>query len=176
MKLMVIGHARHGKDTVCDLLKEYYGLSFTSSSMFACELFIYSLLRDTHGYSTIEECFNDRVNHRETWHQLIKEYQGDDKTMLTRAIFQKNDVYCGNRSREEVQAAREAGLFDYAIWVDASQRLPLEDASSISVTEADADFIIDNNGTEEELLRKVTETMDRHIGNEYFTRHRSAHA
>ena len=68
--------------------------------------------------------------------------------------FQKNDVYCGNRSREEVQAAREAGLFDYAIWVDASQRLPLEDASSISVTEADADFIIDNNGTEEELLEK----------------------
>jgi len=170
MKIMVIGHARHGKDTVCDLLKEHYGLSFISSSMFASELFIYSLLRDTHGYSTIEECFNDRVNHRETWHRLIKEYQGDDKTLLTKAIFSKHDIYCGNRSREEVQAAREAGLFDYAIWVDASQRLPLEDTSSISVTEADADITINNNGTEAELLPKVIKTMG-----QLFIRHGSAH-
>src|SRR5690554_5576742 len=169
MKIMVIGHARHGKDTVCELLKEHYGLSFTSSSMFACELFIYNLLKDTHGYSTIEECFNDRVNHRPVWHQLIKEYQGDDKTLLTKAIFSKHDVYCGNRSREEVRAAVDAGLVDCVIWVDASKRLPPEGRNSMSLTKQDADYIIDNNGTEEELVKRIVDVMsDAHV-DYYFT-------
>jgi len=159
MKLMVIGHARHGKDTVCELMRGLYGLTFTSSSMFACELFIYNLIKDTHGYSTIEECFNDRVNHRELWHKLIKEYQGGDKTHLTKAIFKEHDIYCGNRSKAEVQAARKAGLVDCVIWVDASNRVPLEDPSSISVTEEDADYILNNDGTESDLLRNLQETM-----------------
>lgn len=177
MKIMVIGHAGHAKDPVCELIEQHYGLSFTSSSMFACKLFIFDLLKDTHGYSTIEECFNDRVNHRPIWHRLIKEYQGEDKTTLTRAIFAENDIYCGNRCKEELHAAKDAKLVDWVIWVDASKRLPLEDPSSISVTEADADFTIDNNGTEEELLGKVIETMDQLFiaDSEYFTRHRSVH-
>jgi len=28
MKLLVIGHGRHGKDTVCEILQQNYNLSF----------------------------------------------------------------------------------------------------------------------------------------------------
>ena len=33
MKLMVMGYGRHGKDTVCEILKEKYGMTFKSSSL-----------------------------------------------------------------------------------------------------------------------------------------------
>lgn len=155
MKLMIIGHARHGKDTVCEILHDQYGLTFQSSSDAACQLFIYNLLRDAHGYSTIEECFNDRVNHRDTWYRLISEYCADDKTALARAIFANHSVYCGSRNADEFAAVKAAGLFDYCVWVDASQRHPAEPASSCSLSRADADFVLDNNGTLEELQANI---------------------
>lgn len=156
IRLMIIGHARHGKDTVAELLSKNLGLKFTSSSEFACQLFIYKALRYTRGYKTIEECFNDRVNHRALWHQLIKEYQGGDKTKLTQAIFAENDIYCGCRAADEVQAAKDAGLVDLVIWVDASRRLPPEPIESCTVTLNQADFVIGNHGTLEQLQRSVS--------------------
>lgn len=33
-KLLVIGYGRHGKDTVCEILRDQHGYSFTSSSSF----------------------------------------------------------------------------------------------------------------------------------------------
>jgi hypothetical protein len=30
-KLLVIGHGRHGKDTVCEMLRDHYGYTFESS-------------------------------------------------------------------------------------------------------------------------------------------------
>lgn len=156
MKFMIIGH---GKDTVCELMKEMFGMSFTSSSWFACELFIYSLLKDSHGYNTIEECFNDRVNHRETWHTLIKEFNTIDRAKLARLIFEENDIYCGLRDRDEFLDAKAEGLFDYAIWVDASKRLPPESAASCTVTKADSDYILRNNGPESELRANLQNLM-----------------
>ena len=42
-KLLVIGHGRHGKDTVCEILRDHYGYTFESSSQFCSKLFIYFL-------------------------------------------------------------------------------------------------------------------------------------
>jgi len=33
VKLMIMDHARHGKDTVCEILRDTYGFTFESSSM-----------------------------------------------------------------------------------------------------------------------------------------------
>ena len=44
-KLLVIGHGRHGKDTVSEILCQDFKLSFISSSMFACKKFIYNDLK-----------------------------------------------------------------------------------------------------------------------------------
>ena len=159
MKLMIIGHARHGKDTVCEILRDQYGLTFRSSSEAAAERVIYPILRDAYGYSTIEECLNDRANHRSAWYQLIREYNTPDLARLAREIYSENDIYCGLRHAEEFEAIKAAGLFDYCVWVDASQRHPAEPASSCSLSRADADFVLDNNGTLEELQANIAHMM-----------------
>jgi hypothetical protein len=41
------------------------------------------------------------------------------------------------------------------IWVDASERLPLEHVSSFNIKKSDADIIIENNGTYDEFKEKV---------------------
>jgi hypothetical protein len=46
-------------------------------------------------------------------------------------------------------------LFDIIIWVDASERLPLEDASSFNIDKTCADIIIENNGTFEQFKEKA---------------------
>lgn len=151
IKLMVIGYARHGKDTVCDLLP----LKYESSSVMAAKIFIFELLKGKYGYATFEECFNDRVNHRAEWHQLIKDYNKDDKTRLAQDIYAENDIYCGIRDKEEFFQAKGEKLFDLSIWVDASDRLPPEPSSSISLKKHHADIVIDNNGTLDSLKDKV---------------------
>jgi hypothetical protein len=159
MKLMIIGHARHGKDTVCEILRDQYGLTFRSSSEAAAERVIYPILRDSYGYSTIEECLNDRANHRATWYQLIREYNTPDPTRLAREIYADNDIYCGLRHAEEFEAIKAAGLFDFCIWVDGSERHSQEPASSFSVSRQQADYLLDNNDTQNELRENIALMM-----------------
>jgi dephospho-CoA kinase len=158
-KLLVIGHARHGKDTVCDILRENFGYSFRSSSDFCAERFIYAALKEKYGYSTYQECFDDRHNHRAEWFEMIHNYCRDDFARLGREIFSENTVYCGLRNKSEFHAMRNTGVFDYAIWVDRSDILPLEDRSSMNLEAWMADYIIDNNGTLADLQRNTCQLL-----------------
>ena len=63
-KLLIIGHGRHGKDTVCEILKESYGFNFRSSSDFCAEKLVYPLLKDLYNYNSYQEAYADRHNHR----------------------------------------------------------------------------------------------------------------
>jgi hypothetical protein len=153
--ICVLGHCRHGKDTMAEILQEEFGLRFKSSSEAAAEIFIYDLLSQKYGYQTPFECFEDRVNHRAEWHQLICDYNIDDKARLAKGILEHADCYVGMRDSREIKECIKQNLFDLIIWVDASDRLPLEDISSFNITKSDADVIIENNGTFEEFKEKV---------------------
>jgi dephospho-CoA kinase len=153
--LLIIGHARHGKDTVAELLKEYFDISFISSSQACADIFIYNELKDKYGYTTPEECFEDRVNHRDEWYRMICDYNKDDKARLAKEILKYNNTYVGMRDSSEIKECIRQGLFDLIIWVDASERLPSESSNSFNITKADADIIIENNGTLEELKERV---------------------
>ena len=163
-KLLVIGHGRHGKDTVCDILKKSYGFSFESSSQFCSKLFIYDQLKDLYGYADEVECYADRHNHRAEWYNAICAYNVPDAARLGRDIFETHDIYCGLRNKKEYHAMRNTGVFDYAVWVDRSDHLPLEDPSSMSLEPWMADYTIDNNGTLEELYFNTHQLM-RHLLN-----------
>lgn len=154
-KFLVIGHARHGKDTFAEILEEVFGLTFKSSSQSAADIFIYNELKDKYGYKNPIECFEDRVNHRAEWKEMICDYNSPDKAKLAKAILENSDCYVGMRDKEEIEECLRQNLFDVIIWVDASERLPLEDPSSFNIDKSDADFIVDNNGTLEEFRRKV---------------------
>ncbi len=154
-KLLIIGSARHGKDSFSEILNEEFGYTFESSSQSAANIFLYDLLKDKYGYTTPEECFEDRVNHRQEWYEAICEYNKDDKARLAKGILERSDCYVGMRDRAEIDECMKQGVFDLIIWVDASERLPMEDASSFNIDRTCADIIVENNGTYEQFREKV---------------------
>lgn len=154
-KLLILGHGRHGKDTFAEILGEEYGLKFKSSSYAAAEIFLFDKLKEKYGYNTIEECFEDRHNHRPEWYESICDYNKDDRARLAKGILELADCYVGMRDRDEIIECMNQGLFDLIVWVDASERLPLEDASSFNITKDLADVIIENNTSLEDFITKT---------------------
>lgn len=154
-KLLIIGAARHGKDSLAEILNDEFGYTFESSSQSAANIFLYDLLKDKYGYTTPEECFEDRVNHRQEWYEAICEYNKEDKARLAKGILERSDCYVGMRDRNEIEECMRQGIFDLIVWVDASGRLPMEDVSSFNIDKSCADIIIENNGTYEQFKEKV---------------------
>ena len=159
LKLLVIGHGRHGKDTVCEMLADNYGYSFESSSRFCSKLFIFNDLKDKYGYADEEQCYADRHNHRAEWYDAICDYNVPDPSRLGREIFKAHDIYCGLRNKKEFHAMKNSGVFDYAIWVDRSDHLPPENKNSMSLEQWMADFTIDNNGSLADLEFNVRQLI-----------------
>ncbi len=154
-RLLIIGHGRHGKDTLAEIFNLDHGMKFKASSMAASEIFIYRVLKDKYGYETPEECFNDRANHRSEWYDLICLYNKRDKARLAKDIMKSSDCYVGMRDKEEIDECLRQGVFDLIIWVDASNRLPREPKDSFNITTKSADILISNNGTLEEFEVKA---------------------
>ena len=154
MKILILGNARHGKDTLAELFNEHFGLTFMSSSQASADFFLYNQLKDKYGYTTSEECFNDRVNHREEWYQAICDYNKDNRARLAQDILSRSNCYVSMRDKEEFNECVKQKLFDIIIWVDASKRLPLEPGTSFNINMSDADVIVENNGTFEEFVEK----------------------
>lgn len=148
MKLLVTGYARHGKDTVCEILAKNFSLKFVSSSYFCAERAVRPWLADRGiVYDSLDACYADRGNHRAHWYDAIADYNKDDKARLGRELFESYDIYCGLRSFEEFSALRAGDMFDYSIWVDRLMHIPPEPNSSITIRREDCDFVLDNNRT-----------------------------
>lgn len=156
-KILIIGHGRHGKDTLAEIINDHFELTFKSSSQAAAEIFIYDKLKGKYGYSSPEECFEDRVNHRKEWHDLICEYNKDDKARLAREILKTSDMYVGMRSNDEITACLSEDMFDWIIGI-YDPRKPHESPDSFDIDLfAMADFIIPNGSDLIDLeLKSIT--------------------
>lgn len=168
MKLLIIGHARHGKDTAAEIIEKDFGMRHTSSSMFCAEKLMMPAFKHKARfyipgtipvYNTVQECFHDRVNHRTFWYDTIREYTSTDPSRLVREILVEHDIYVGLRSKVELAACRNSGLVDAIIWVDRSDVLPLESRNSNNLEPWMADYVIDNNGPLGQLHFNVRELM-----------------
>lgn len=158
-KLLIIGHARHGKDTVCEIITSLWPFKFKSTSEFCAERVVFNALKGKYNYSTPAECFEDRHNHRAEWFSAIGNYCKHIHARLGRELFAEYDIYCGLRSAAEFHAMRNTRVFDYSIWVDRSQHLPLECSTSMTLQPWMADFVIDNNGSIENLNTNTIELI-----------------
>ncbi len=136
-KLLIISHARFGKDTLAEILNKHFYLKFESSSMAALKIFIFDALKEQYGYKTLEACFNE------------------DKAKLAKKMLEDSDCYVGMRDKNELDECIRQDLFGLIVWVDASERLPPESSESFKIDKSCADIIIDNNGTLEEFEKKV---------------------
>lgn len=155
-KWAILGHARHGKDTVASILTELIPtLKFCSSSMFAMEKVIWNVLQPKYNYKTKDECFSDRENHRAEWYELITAYNTPNKSRLAEELLQEYDIYVGLRSREELLLCKQKGLFDVIIWVDRGEHQPPESEKSCTVLSNDCNYIIDNNHSKSETTKQL---------------------
>ncbi|NRB01183.1 MAG: hypothetical protein HRU32_15470 [Rhodobacteraceae bacterium] len=153
-RILILGHGRHGKDTVGELL-EAYGFVTGSSSFFMA-----GYVRDyleSHGivyYPDEYKAWENRHKYRKSWYDAIQEYNKDDRARMCRDILAAHDVYTGMRAVNEYEAS--VGLFDLVIWVDASERHELEPKSSMELEyDPSTMYYIDNNGTLDELAQHV---------------------
>ncbi|ANS06215.1 hypothetical protein HOR19_gp22 [Phage MedPE-SWcel-C56] len=165
MKLLIIGHGRHGKDTVAEIMRDYHGWSFRSSSSWGAEHVIYPSVKATHSPAFLagrdwkwfyENRHDDTISccGRKFWFDAFKRYNEDNGgDAIAHGVLSEADIYVGMRSRHEFEAGRR--LFDHVIWVDASGRLPPEDSSSMELTKEDADIVVDNNSTMRNLWYEV---------------------
>ena len=132
MKLLIIGHARHGKTEAAKILKRERGLQFQDSSKAAAEIFLYDLLKDKYGYKDFEECYEDRVNHRQEWFENICLFNKEDPARLAKEIMKDADIYCGMRSNVEIQKCIEDKVFDHIINI-YNPHLPKEESESFDI-------------------------------------------
>lgn len=162
MKILILGHGRHGKDEVAALLQRLAGLTFTSSSWACAELLkpVLDVIDPPLTYTsdgrcgrTVQEHFDRRHNNRMLWKELISLYNAADPSALARRITEHADIYVGMRAMREFNAS--AHLFDHIIWVDASQRVDYVDPT-LEIPFCKATMVlIDNNGTLEDLAARV---------------------
>jgi len=154
MKVGIIGYARSGKDTLAEIWKKQFGMTYESSSLFCAKKFIYPTLKSWYQYSNLDECYEDRLRPemRKVWYDLITKYNKDDPSKLTREILEEFDCYVGCRNYKEVETAIKEGLYDVVVWVDAEERVGKESGDSCTVTEEQADVIITNNGSKDEFF------------------------
>ena len=154
-KICIIGHARHGKDTIAEMINQMYGYKSESSSQAASRLFLYDALKGKYGYKTPEECFEDRVNHRAEWFDMICEYNQEYPGQLAADIMKSNDIYTGMRSDRELEACVRDGIFDLVIGIyDPYKALEPADSFDINIF-TKSDIIIPNAGSLRDLENKV---------------------
>jgi hypothetical protein len=160
-KVLILGHAQHGKDTVAELLRDSHGFSFASSSFFAAEKAVRPALAACGvSYLTLENCYEDRVNWRAFWYEAISAYNRGG-SRLAEEILKEHDLYVGMRSATEFEAAKH--LFDQIVWVDASGRgVPPEPTSSFDIPyDPEVMDLVRNDSTIEELEREVNKLVGR---------------
>ena len=152
MKLLILGHARHGKDTIAEFLRDDHGFSFSSSSYFAMDKVVRPRLAALgHEYATRELCYGDRIYKREIWRDAISDYTFRDKARLAKNILVMHDVYVGMRSQEEFDASRH--LFDHVIWVKRALRE--EDDTTMSIKQTPDMIPMCNKGSLADLRSDV---------------------
>ena len=158
---IVTGDKDHGKDTVCEYLRDVHGWDFRGSSWVFCKHIMFDRIKDSHGYTSIEQCYADRDNHRALWFDAIAEFNADNPARLGEMIFAEAPIYCGIRSRREFEGVKQRFPRVITIWVDASRRRPPESKKSMELTVADADWVVDNNGSPSELHRQLDQLASR---------------
>ena len=151
-KILILGHGRHGKDTVAEILRSRHQFRCASSSWAACESAVYPHMH-MHGYADALECFTDRHNHRERWRDLILRYNTPDRTRLCREILKEHDIYVGMRSILEYKECRD--LFDIIYYVSAAPRIPEDDPSMEITYDPYTMYYIDNSGRLSDLPDQI---------------------
>ena len=151
-KVLILGKGRHGKDSFSELLtKELPNFTFTSSSWALAELIYEDIGKSL--YLNVRDCFEDRINCRDSWYMWVCNYNSEDKAKLAKEILSKSDCYVGMRALEEYKASKN--LFSFIFFVDASKRVSYVDETMKIPYDSKEMIKIDNNSDLENLKNQA---------------------
>lgn len=158
-KILVVGHSRHGKDTVADILSEVYGLKGISGSRWMLEAGHMDDLATELGYTDRGRFYTDRHLHRKAWFDRINKTIQTSPAAIARGVFRQHDVYTGIRTSEEYEAVQAIVRPDMVLWVDRSTVLPPEPSDSNELQWDPSMLTVWNGGTIEQLRDEVIRLM-----------------
>lgn len=156
MKVGVIGHGRHGKDSVAEFLAKNSPLNYyAGTSVYAADR-VYPWLCERYEwarkYPNATACWLHRHENREEWAAAIADINRDDPVQLYRDCLAHQELLTGIRWRREFEAINAAKLVDTWIWVERPG-FPLD--PTCELTRDDADSFIRNDGDLIDLEMKV---------------------
>lgn len=141
-KIAICGPGQSGKDTVTNWITQYTDLKYKlSTSEMAAKHVYENVMKDR--YSSLEECWEDRRNHRAEWRQAILEYNGEGKLQLYKDYRGSHDIFNGIRCPIELKKMLDTKFISLAIWVD--RKVPPDESNTI--TPEDCDIVVPNNGS-----------------------------
>jgi hypothetical protein len=97
-----------------------------------------------------------RHKERKFWYEWANEYRKDDPAKLAKKCLEKGDMVIGLRDKLELQACKDANLFDLIIWIERN----VEPDPTVTFSRDDCDVIIDNNGTISQLQKKLSRLVN----------------
>jgi len=129
LKLIVCGHAGHGKDYVSERLANALNITYSSSTAFVASAL------------NIMHLLEDKDSNRVRLYNAIRTYTQNDPSRLVRELFELYDIYCGLRSAEELKASKP--LSSLVIWVHRPGFPPEGDSNKIIPEMCDITLIND---------------------------------
>lgn len=151
-KLIILGYARHGKTTVQEILKEK-GFKIVDQTEYIVEKILVPSV-----YPTREEALQNKFKDRALWFEKVNEYNSEEPSRLQRELFEcGSDVHVGMRNIRELKHAKE-NLNVISAWVQDTRKSP-ESENSCNIQPNDADYILDNSGTLEDLSENINELL-----------------
>lgn len=133
------GYGRAGKDTAGKILWRKTPLKYSGSLSWAGLPY----MSDRLGLCP-QDAWESRHERREEWKRMLDEFRADDATKLIRMSLALGQIVVGIRAKEELEAARAAGLLDAVVWVHRAGTPP---DGTVTYTWRDCDLVLFNNGS-----------------------------
>ena len=146
------GFGRAGKDTAGKILWRKTPLTYSGSLSWAGLPY----MADRLGLCQ-QDAWETRHDRRDEWKRMLDEFRADDATKLIRMSLALGQIVVGIRAKEELAAARAAGILDHVVWVHRAGT-PVD--STVTYTWRDCDQVLFNNRGIREFEYQVDDLIE----------------
>lgn len=150
MTICVLGYTEAGKTTAAEILAEILGANYANTSDQLVEELAESLGIEP------DHIRQNKAYYRQKLFDFGRARQKEDPLWPQAQQLRTANILTGLRNPNELEAARKYKLYDLIIWIN---RPGYDAGATDKLKPEDADVIINNNGSIEDLRAKLLETI-----------------